>query len=307
MRGLCSLPNAADAALQLRRQSGMWASSSTATHQPSYRPASRPSRSAQPEVAHRLRAVASPSAERDAAAAVPAPECEPVVADWQQLEALYHSDPQSASPVWQLPLMDGFTGLDAILRPELLRMAVMEKNESPASVKEAEDERRRLQDYYANVGDAIRTLREEVPRLFIQDLTYDIYRDDVVFKDPRNTVSGKKNYKRIFRGVRLLGRLAFTRCRVDVTRIWQPEHNQISLRWQFHGVPRIPWEVQGVFDGVSIFKLDRCVFVWQGSRFGSAGSDPCCLVPLCAAFVQMSDQAFEATRLIMKSWEGSSG
>lgn len=95
--------------------------------------------------------------------------------------------------------------------------------------------------------------------------------------------------------------------RVDVTRIWQPEHNQISLRWQFHGVPRIPWEVQGVFDGVSIFKLDRCVFVWQGSRFGSAGSDPCCLVPLCAAFVQMSDQAFEATRLIMKSWEGSSG
>ena len=38
------------------------------------------------------------------------------------------------------------------------------------SVKEKE-ERRRLQDYYANVGDAIRTLRDEIPRLFAQDLT----------------------------------------------------------------------------------------------------------------------------------------
>lgn len=27
----------------------------------------------------------------------------------------------------------------------------------------------------------------------------DIYRDDVVFKDPRNTLRGKKNYKRIFK------------------------------------------------------------------------------------------------------------
>lgn len=41
----------------------------------------------------------------------------------------------------------------------------------------------------------------------------DIYRDDVVFKDPRNTVRGKKNYQRIFQGVRALGRVAFLRCR----------------------------------------------------------------------------------------------
>lgn len=30
-------------------------------------------------------------------------------------------------------------------------------------------------------------------------LADDIYRDDVVFKDPRNTVRGKKNYQRIFK------------------------------------------------------------------------------------------------------------
>lgn len=44
-----------------------------------------------------------------------------------------------------------------------------------------------------------------------QNLTYhwmfllhadDIYRDDVVFKDPRNTLRGKKNYKRIVKASR---------------------------------------------------------------------------------------------------------
>lgn len=60
--------------------------------------------------------------------------------------------------------------------------------------------------------------------------------------------------------VRIVGRLFFTRCRLDVRRIWQPESNRISMRWQFHGVPRIPWEVEGIFDGVSQFKLDRYVF-----------------------------------------------
>lgn len=29
------------------------------------------------------------------------------------------------------------------------------------------------------------------------------------------------------------------------------------MRWQLHGVPRVPWEVEGVFDGISNFKLDK--------------------------------------------------
>lgn len=242
-----------DASMQLRRQSGMWASSSTASHQllPAHRPAPSPARLAQQVKVQTLYAVAMPLAERKAAASR-----EEVALPRHHLEALYQSDTEPASCLWQSPLAFGYADSDALLRPELLRMAVMEKNESPASAKQAEEERRKRQDYYANVGDAIRTLREEIPRIFVQDLTYDIYREDVVFKDPRNTVKGKKNYKRIFRGLSLLGRLAFTRCRVDVKRIWQPEPNRISLRWQFHGIPRIPWEVQGVFDGVSQFKLD---------------------------------------------------
>jgi Uncharacterized conserved protein (DUF2358) len=69
-----------------------------------------------------------------------------------------------------------------------------------------------------------------------------------------------KHQNCMMQGVRIFGRLFFTRCRLDVRRIWQPESNRISMRWQFHGVPRIPWEVEGIFEGVSQFKLDRFVF-----------------------------------------------
>ena len=28
------------------------------------------------------------------------------------------------------------------------------------------------------------------------------------------------------------------------------------LRWTVHGIPRVPWEAEGVFDGISEYKLD---------------------------------------------------
>lgn len=41
-------------------------------------------------------------------------------------------------------------------------------------------------------------------------LTDEIYREDVVFKDPRNTVKGKKAYRRLFKAIRVVGRLFFS-------------------------------------------------------------------------------------------------
>lgn len=55
----------------------------------------------------------------------------------------------------------------------------------------------------------------------------DIYRDDIVFRDTRNTFHGKKNYKTIFWSLRFHGALFFSRLRVDVKRIWQPEEHVI--------------------------------------------------------------------------------
>ncbi|KAL3160486.1 hypothetical protein ABBQ32_010797 [Trebouxia sp. C0010 RCD-2024] len=119
------------------------------------------------------------------------------------------------------------------------------------------DSKQKQQEYYANLGDAIRVLREETPYLFQRDLSYDIYRDDIVFRDSRNTFHGKKNYKTIFWSLRFHGRLFFSRLSVKVLRVWQPEESIIKLRWTVRGVPRVPWEAEGIFDGISEYKLDR--------------------------------------------------
>ena len=37
------------------------------------------------------------------------------------------------------------------------------------------------------------------------------------------------------------------------------------MRWTVHGVPRVPWKAEGVFDGVSEFKLDHHGKIYQHS------------------------------------------
>ncbi len=49
----------------------------------------------------------------------------------------------------------------------------------------------------------------------------------MVFRDPRNSFKGLKNYKTIFWSLRFHGNLFFKRLSVDVQRIWQPEDTQI--------------------------------------------------------------------------------
>uniref|UniRef100_A0A803NRY6 Uncharacterized protein n=1 Tax=Cannabis sativa TaxID=3483 RepID=A0A803NRY6_CANSA len=70
-------------------------------------------------------------------------------------------------------------------------------------------------DFFVNLGLAVRTLREDLPLIFTKDLNYDIYR------------------------------------------IWQPSENVILIRWNLKGVPRVPWEAKGQFQGTSRYKLDR--------------------------------------------------
>lgn len=124
---------------------------------------------------------------------------------------------------------------------------------SPKQRKEDEDK----QNYHLNVGYAIRSLREEFPELFDRDLTFDIYRDDIVFIDPRNTVAGIENYKSIFWALRFQGKIFFKDLWLEILRVWQPAENVIVVRWTVHGIPRVPWEAQGRFDGISEYKLDR--------------------------------------------------
>ena len=93
-------------------------------------------------------------------------------------------------------------------------------------------------------------------RISVSEIADDIYRDDVTFRDPRNTFYGLDNYKLIFWSLRFHGNLFFKQLYVEVKRIWQKDDDTICLRWTVHGFPRLPWDQEGTFDGVSTYKLD---------------------------------------------------
>ncbi|KAL0397958.1 UNVERIFIED_CONTAM: hypothetical protein Scaly_0244200 [Sesamum calycinum] len=134
---------------------------------------------------------------------------------------------------------------------------VKQSGPAPFPSSKTEDDEGKKQDYYVNTGYAIRSLREEFPELFYRELSFDIYRDDIVFKDPLNTFSGIQNYKSIFWALRFHGKIFFRALWVDIVSVWQPVENMIMVRWTVHGIPRIPWERRSRFDGTSEYKLDK--------------------------------------------------
>lgn len=84
-----------------------------------------------------------------------------------------------------------------------------------------------------------------------------LFRDDITFTDPLNTFQGIENYKLIFGALRFHGRMLFRGISFEVLRVWQPSENVILIRWNLNGVPRVPWEARGQFQGTSRYKLDR--------------------------------------------------
>ncbi|KAA8516115.1 hypothetical protein F0562_019294 [Nyssa sinensis] len=133
--------------------------------------------------------------------------------------------------------------------------APVKHNTTSSSKQNKEDEEK--QNYYVNTGYAIRSLREEFPELFYRELSFDIYRDDIVFKDPLNTFVGIENYKSIFWALRFHAKLFFKALWVDIISVWQPVESTIMVRWTVHGIPRVPWESRGRFDATSEYKLDK--------------------------------------------------
>ena len=39
--------------------------------------------------------------------------------------------------------------------------------------------------------------------------------------------------------------------------------NTRRMRWTVRGIPRVPWNAEGVFDGVSTFRLDRKGLIYE--------------------------------------------
>ncbi|CAL9074391.1 unnamed protein product [Musa textilis] len=144
-------------------------------------------------------------------------------------------------------------------------------------------------DFYLNVGVAVRTLRNDLPSLFSKDLNYDIYREDITFIDPLNTFHGIENYRLIFWALRFHGRILFREIGLQIFRVWQPSENIILIRWELQGVPRVPWEAQGKFQGTSWYKLDRNGKIYEHKvdnlalNFPQAPIRPAAVIDLVAA------------------------
>lgn len=134
----------------------------------------------------------------------------------------------------------------------------------PGSGPKQRKEDAKKQDYYLNLGYAIRSLREDFPEVFYKEPNFDIYRDDIIFKDPLNKlIVGIDKYKSVLWALRFHGRIFFKALWINVLSIYQPTEGVIMLRWTVHGIARLPWESHGRFDGTSEYKLDRDGKVYQ--------------------------------------------
>ena len=109
-------------------------------------------------------------------------------------------------------------------------------------------------DYQAQVEKAIETLKQDLPTLFEQDITYDIYTRDIYFQDPVNRFKWKFNYRIIFWTLRFHARLFFTEIYFDLHDVKQTEERIIKAYWTVRGTLRLPWKSRIVFNGDSTYK-----------------------------------------------------
>ncbi|MBD2134964.1 MAG: DUF2358 domain-containing protein [Sphaerospermopsis kisseleviana] len=102
----------------------------------------------------------------------------------------------------------------------------------------------------------IEILKQDLPTLFEQDISYDIYSEDIFFRDPVNKFKGKFNYRIIFWTLRFHGQLFFTELAFDLHDVSQTDESTILATWTVRGVLRVPWKARLFFNGYSTYKLN---------------------------------------------------
>ncbi|KAK1663271.1 hypothetical protein QYE76_051430 [Lolium multiflorum] len=172
------------------------------------------------------------------------------------------------------PVRDGRLPVPLLPPPPLFSVPVTPASGSPAATKRRDDDEEERRRYYLNLGYAIRTLREDIPDVFTKEPSFDIYRDDIVFRNPFNKFEGIDNYRSLFWGLRFTGRIFFKALWVDIVSIWQPADNVIMIRWIAHGIPRVPWDGHARFDGASVYKLDRNGKIYEHKVHNIATNPP---------------------------------
>ena len=133
-------------------------------------------------------------------------------------------------------------------------------------------------DFYAQSGEAIRTLREDYPDLLQKQMSWGIYREDIGLVDETESfgharghvvASGIKEYKRCHKWLRTAAAVLFSHSEVQVSRIWSPlgmsGDRSIKVRWCIKARLRIVGGLteEAHFDGISEYKLDKRGFIYQ--------------------------------------------
>lgn len=113
------------------------------------------------------------------------------------------------------------------------------------------------------IEQVIKTLKQDLPTLFEQDISYDIYTRDIYFRDPVNTFKGKFNYRIIFWTLRFHAQLFFTQIYFDVHEVNQLDEGTILAKWTVRGVLRVPWKARLLFNGYSTYKFNADNLIYE--------------------------------------------
>ncbi|MBD0346944.1 MAG: DUF2358 domain-containing protein, partial [Coleofasciculus sp. Co-bin14] len=118
-------------------------------------------------------------------------------------------------------------------------------------------------EYQLHVERAIEILKQDLPTLFEKDISYDIYTQDIYFKDPVNTFKWKFNYRIIFWTLRFHARLFFTEIYFDLHDVKQTDEETIKAYWTVRGTLRVPWKARIFFNGDSTYKLTKNALIYN--------------------------------------------
>ncbi|CBN58926.1 MULTISPECIES: DUF2358 domain-containing protein [Kamptonema] len=118
-------------------------------------------------------------------------------------------------------------------------------------------------EYQLQIQQAVNTLKTDLPTLFEQDISYDIYTKDIYFQDPVNKFKGKINYRIIFWTLRFHAQLFFTEIHFDLHEVGQTASDTILAKWTVRGTLRVPWKAQIFFNGYSTYKLNTEGLIYE--------------------------------------------
>jgi Uncharacterized conserved protein (DUF2358) len=118
-------------------------------------------------------------------------------------------------------------------------------------------------EYQLQVTQVLETLKADLPTLFEQDISYDIYTDNIYFQDPVNKFKGKINYRIIFWTLRFHAKLFFTEIYFDLHDVEQTADDTITANWTVRGSLRVPWKAKIFFNGYSSYKFNKNGFIYE--------------------------------------------